>query len=182
MNIVASNHEESATGVKKECLSATLASTPISVRLVQENCKKLQEDIQNELDGDIVAVGEVFSQRHECRVQPLPLHLHQSFESAGVSSTSKGFQLLNEYDASSSQRVNEIPALVLRGQYDFVSQTASCKWMEVFAMDESEFVTLAGCAHYGMLENESLFGSVLSSFVRSHEPPPKPLVFTKRPR
>lgn len=74
------------------------------------------------------------------------------------------------------------PALVLRGQYDFVTFESCQAWLEVLGNNEqSEYVTLAGCAHYDMLENENLFGSVLGSFLRQNEPPPKPLVFPKPP-
>jgi proline-specific peptidase len=174
---------------KKTCLSVTLASTPVSVALVEASCQLLLEQIRHDHPTDDdddessqQQIHQIFSHRHECRVQPLPLQLHQSYVLAGVRSTSSGFQRFRDYVATTRNHVGTMApaALILRGEHDFCTSEACHGWTDL--LEHSEFVTLAGCAHYGMLENEPLFGSVVSSFLRQHEPPPKPLVFSKHAR
>ena len=160
----------------------------------------------NDNDDPSLVIQTIFSQRHECRVSPIPLPLQQSYTTAGFQSTSTGFQAVRSYQASAAavglhplppstststaaaaaadqtkdtQKYCFPPSLILRGQYDFVHEEACRGWEELLLSDNGddvtcEFVTLAGCSHYGMLENENLYGSVLSSFFHQHEHPPKP--------
>jgi pimeloyl-ACP methyl ester carboxylesterase len=92
-----------------------------------------------------------------------------------------------------------LAALILRGQYDFVDEPNMRGWTELLtasgdrtgttADDSSnsspegkaqapvdsrlasscQFITLANCSHYSLVENEDLFGSVLMSFLRDHD-------------
>ena len=59
------------------------------------------------------------------------------------------------------------PALVLRGQYDFVSDDNARTWTEIF--DQSQYMTLQNASHYGSLEQEDLYRDVLSAFLRDHD-------------
>lgn len=202
---------------RQTCQSVILASTPTSVPLIEATCQALQELIREELtnihESEAEVLGQIFSSRHECRIEPLPWQLRQSFQSAGLSSTSKGFRAVRDYavpgvithrsgtpSASSTGSTSpitdagddntppqgdndalpvllQIPALILRGQYDFVTPETCQGWTDLW--DPADFVTLAGCAHYAMLENEDLFGDVVRPFIQQHEPPPQPLVFKR---
>jgi hypothetical protein len=84
------------------------------------------------------------------------------------------------------------PALILRGQYDFVSESNSLDaWSELLleinnkntnrnanekndkqqrTTTTCECMTLAGTSHYSMLEQEDLFGSVMTVFLQKHDP------------
>jgi len=164
-------HSSETTG--KSCRSVTLSSTPVSVRETVQHCNKLLEDIRKELGNNDQAdsmeeAQRVFSTRHECRIQPLPLPLQQSYQMAGFQSSRSGLQSVQDYvatTATSTQTSNLPPALILQGQYDFVNAQA---WGQLF--DKSQYVVLAGCAHYGLLENERLYATILLSFLQDHDP------------
>jgi len=198
------------------CQSAILASTPSSIEECEAYCEeKLLKGIRDELekeescpfsqimDGEGLAQS-VFRRRHECRVEPLPLPLQQSFQMAGYSSSrsSAGLKSVRDYKASSTEGATETtsdeqhddsddnkfpfpPVLILRGQHDFVTQESCENWSTILTSDSIsgkgdeaavQMMTLAGCSHYGMVENESLYGGVLSSFVKQHDPPSKPFI------
>jgi hypothetical protein len=72
------------------------------------------------------------------------------------------------------------PALVLRGQYDFVLESNSLDvWGDLLLNGDdqgthgnTECMTLAGTSHYAMVEQEELFGSVVQVFLQKHDPDP----------
>lgn len=158
------NHNEKSC----ECLSVVLSNVPPSVQASTAVCETLLEEICQEMnasDLDQQLVQETFSSRHECRVRPIPLPLQQSYEMAGFYSSSKGLETVSDYSAE-KEITRDISALVLRGQYDFVTDTAT--WESIFA--KSCVITLAGCAHFPMLENEDAFGGALKLFLTEHDP------------
>jgi alpha/beta hydrolase fold len=166
------NSASSSLQPVKECLSVTLSSTPVCVAATMARCAELQEDIRTELGetaaGDETALQEVFAARHECRIQPIPLPLQQSYQMAGFYSSPKGLVAVKDYRAVQHIRRDNLPAaLLLQGQHDFVNSTFD--WgHELFP--RSQTMTLAGCSHYGMLEDEAMYGSVVGIFLKDHDP------------
>jgi pimeloyl-ACP methyl ester carboxylesterase len=85
-------------------------------------------------------------------------------------------------NASNEGSSNDIalmpPALVLRGQYDFVLASNSLDlWGDLLLngsgggqAGNTEYITLAGTSHYAMVEQENLFGSVMQVFFQKHDP------------
>lgn len=162
------------------CRGMILVSAPVSLEASRANSKRLMREIKDELDAsdDMQAVKQAFHQRHECRVTPTPLPLqtavmnspmlsqkqrHQhSYQATGDSSNSK--------TVTSNQRIN-VPLLVLRGEYDFCPEDACREWLSLFNESSSTYVTLAGCSHYSMLENDSMFASVVASFLLDWDSP-----------
>lgn len=163
---------------QKTCHSVTLVSTPYDMAAVREHMQQLKDELGEDDHS-------VFFQRYECRVIPIPLPLQQSLDSAGFTSSITSKVLARAHctqendDDSSTHPLQALPtstpALLLQGQHDFVHNVVD--WQDVF--QDSEFVVLAGCAHYAFLENETMFAAVVSSFLKRHEPPPKPLVLPK---
>ena len=166
--------DDSAPSDLPTCLSVVLSNTPVSVAKTLESCQSLMEDIQkdfNASDLDEDMVKERFAFTHECRVRPLPLPLQQSYEMAGFYSFTNSLLAVKDYVAAQPQQevsspMNMPPALVLRGQHDFVVDANA--WSDLFRSCEQ--VVLAGCSHYALLENEDIFGSVLSLFLRKYDP------------
>ena len=138
-------------------------------------------------------VPKCFRETHECRMVPTPFPLMDSYSRAGPIKL-RGLHSIGAYTATLSlsstfPREDEatvaaaapppaplqptapatastklqMPVLVLRGQHDFVTGVCVKDWDQLF--QDCRYMTLAGCAHYGMLENEVMFGSVLSSFL-----------------
>ena len=130
-------------------------------------------------------VPKRFRETHECRMVPTPFPLMDSYSRVGPMKL-RGLQSIGNYTAmlsSSSSSLSsslttqeqeegeaippaptklQVPVLVLRGQHDFVTDKCVKDWDNMFQC--CHYMTLAGCAHYGMLENEIMYGSVLSSF------------------
>ena len=139
----------------------------------------------------------VFQQRHECRTVPLPLSLQQSL--TGLNNSNRNMSRLgtNQQKTNRRRTTNEIhpasfneymatpprltppmeiqlpPALVIRGQYDFVSETNCRYWEDVYQMCGSgnicRYITISNCSHYGFLEQETLYGNVVLSFLHDHD-------------
>ena len=137
-------------------------------------------------------VPKRFRETHECRMTPTPFPLMDSYSRVGPMKL-RGLQSIGNYTAtlsstSSSSSLSsptlsspttqgeaeeeaippapvklQVPVLVLRGQHDFVTDVCVKDWDNLF--QGCHYMTLAGCAHYGMLENEVMYGSVLSSFL-----------------
>ncbi|GAX22246.1 hypothetical protein FisN_19Lh316 [Fistulifera solaris] len=171
--------QQSTISPHKKCHSVVLVSTPYDMAALREHVQQLKD----KLDDD---QPQTFFQQHECRVVPLPLPLQQSLDSAGFSTSITAKVLAKAHGVSDGDGDNadlpvpprlpvSTPALLLQGQHDFVNNVAD--WQDVFP--DAEMVVLAGCAHYAFLENEGMFAAVVSSFLKRHEPPPKPLVLPK---
>jgi len=181
----------------QKCHSAILASAPTSTTIVEEEVQRLCKDLESASGGALeddwdddddapARVGTLpkkvpkrFRLEHECRMNPIPFPLTDSYSRAGPVKL-RGLQSIGNYNATLiapketelAKRKDEdermlavlsTPTLVLRGQYDFVTETCVKNWDRVF--ENCRYMTLAGCSHYGMLENESMYGSVLSSFL-----------------
>jgi len=133
------------------------------------------DDDDDEQDPDSKArirlAHHTFGQRHECRVSPMPLVLQQSL--TGLNSTLYSDAQHNELqqyvaDSTDLDDCSQLPpALILRGQHDFVSSDNANSWSNVFI--QSQFITVQNSSHYGMLENENLYGDVVTAFLHEND-------------
>lgn len=153
------------------CLSLILSSVPTETRLVESESKRLLQDIRDSgCEDDQVAV--TFSQTHECRVIPTPLALMDAYAQAG-SSLWRGISAIPTYKAvlpthgGEPSRRLDTPCCILRGQYDFATESCVEGWNVLFANAQS--TVLAGCSHHGLLENEQLYGDVVLSFLEDQD-------------
>jgi pimeloyl-ACP methyl ester carboxylesterase len=159
----------------RRCKGVILVSSPVSLNDSQENSKRLMREIAEELDAldDIRAVKSAFRERHECRVAPLPLPLQNALMNSPMLSRQRhprAYRAAGLGGGSAGDRKLGTPVLVMRGQYDFCPEESCRKWRELFdGARRSTYVTLAGCSHYSMLEDDSLFASVVASFLRDCE-------------
>jgi pimeloyl-ACP methyl ester carboxylesterase len=165
-------HERDNCAVdSRRCKGVILVSSPVSLNDSRENSKRLMREIAEELDAldDIQAVKSAFQERHECRVTPLPLPLQNALMNSPMLSQHRhpqAYHATSLNSVSTGNRKLNTPVLVMRGQYDFCPEESCRKWCELFDGAQSTYVTLAGCSHYSMLENDSLFASVVASFLR----------------
>jgi proline iminopeptidase len=178
----------------QKCKAAILASAPTSAKLVEEEvlrlCQALDADAQEDDDDDedgVTALAQkvpkAFREKHECRMVPIPFPLMDSYSQAGPKHL-RGLETIGDYVATLATTINEgedagkenrseqiiklePPVLILRGQHDFVTEKCSEGWDALFR--NRQHMTLAGCSHYGMLENEVMYGSVISSFLSDCE-------------
>ena len=149
------------------CLSVILSSTPTSIPQLEEESQCLLQKLVVECEGDKTQALERFRQVHECQAVPIPLSLMDAYAQAGT--IWRGIQAIPNYNAVSlvddddNKRVLEQPAFLLRGQHDFVTQPCMQDWNTCFC--KTQTMVLAKCSHHGLLENEHLYGTVISSFL-----------------
>ena len=161
------NHATART----RCRGVVLVSTPVSLQASRDHSKQLLRAIANELDTDDAddTVKSTFHLRHECRVTPIPLPLQQALINSPMlsqaASSRQTYQAPEDNDVE--ERVSNVPVLVLRGQNDFTPEQSCRQWLTKF--ETATYLTLAGCSHYSMLEDDALFSSVVSRFVEEHD-------------
>ena len=137
----------------------TLSNTPSSVPLVEVEAQRLLTDC----DGDV----EAFMAKHNYRGGPeQPPQLAAAYAHAGTTWRGSGVIAGLEASPAAMDRVS-CPALVLRGEHDFV--TAACvKGWE--GLKRSRFVTLPGLSHHALLEDRDGYLQVLGRFLEEHDP------------
>lgn len=144
------------------CLSVTLSSTTTETKLAASEIDKMLAE--NGAATDKARALEIFRQKHECRVVPMPLPLQDAYAQASV--IYRGMGAIRDYKAACSTPI-ACPALVLRGQHDFVTQQCIDGWSDL--LSQSQTVVLGGCSHHGLLEREQMYGDVILSFLRKHD-------------
>jgi proline iminopeptidase len=122
--------------------------------------------------------SEGFHQTHECRLSQPPLALTDALAQAGPVEW-RGIPAISDYEAMGT--ITRIPALLLRGEYDFCTDVCMAGWTDrILAsgkrLQEEEEAghiqtkTLSNCSHYAMLEDERQYGKAVSGFVQEHDP------------
>ena len=179
------------------CLSLILSSTPANIPQALQEIDELKEILKPEAQSSTMedldhAVAHLFAERHECRVRPLPLQLQQSFAMAGFSSSPAGWQVVRDYVAplpsSDDDGKFKIPLLLLRGEFDFISEESMEPWWNCMENSLSSdgpspnnIVSVPGVAHYGMLEDEKSYGGILRSFLGQVKEPALKIPTPKAP-
>jgi pimeloyl-ACP methyl ester carboxylesterase len=62
-----------------------------------------------------------------------------------------------------------IPTALLFGEYDFVESSLSSELAWRLACPHHRVFHLAGCSHYAMIENDTLFNSTVMNFLQDHD-------------
>jgi len=172
----------------KLCLSVSLSSTPCNVRKVDQEAEALLRNFKEnthpcspelnfnmEIERSEVEVqetsAELFRKTHLCRTEKLPIPLNDAYMRKG--SVWEGTEVIMDYVAtplSSYTRTKAPPSLVMRGEMDFVSQEYSLLgWQKLLGTGNRNLLTLSECSHHGLLENESLYGETVLSFLLENE-------------
>jgi pimeloyl-ACP methyl ester carboxylesterase len=149
------------------CLSVIISSAPTSVALIEVESQRLLKILVKEGDDNKRQALERFRSKHECQALPIPLSLLDAYAQAGKKW--RGIQAIPGYVASLEQEEDRLsqPAFLLRGQDDFVTQVCMVDWSKLFS--DTQTMVLAGCSHHALLENEQLYGDVVSSFLLDHD-------------
>lgn len=157
------------------CLSLILDSTPSNMKTSLQECSRLEDEIKSELtlddmDAEEAArlVNDRLRKRSECRLEELPVPLATAIEGRG---TTFGPEEVSDYVALHPPRGDSLPpALIIRGQYDFVTEKCIEGWREIFNPDFNPKVGTAyreeemiNCAHYCHLEDAEGFGDLIKS-------------------
>lgn len=157
-----------------DCLSLTLDSTPSNMKTSLEECSRLGEEVKNDLILGDMNVAEATRlvqdqlRRHfECRLDRMPDSLVTAIEMRG---TVFGPEEVVDYVAHPPSRDSLMPpVLMIRGQYDFITEKCIEGWREIFSQDsKSRGIAyreeeMNGCAHYCHLEDAQSFGDLIKS-------------------
>lgn len=156
------------------CLSLTLISTPSNMKTSLEECSRLEEEIKSELILENLNCEEAkrmvmdrLRKRNECRLEEMPEPLVTAIESRG---TTFGPESVSDYIARPPSRDFSLPpVLMIRGQYDFITEKCVEGWREIFSKGANTGGTayreeeMSNCAHYCHLEDGQSFGELLKS-------------------
>ncbi|KAI2495206.1 alpha/beta hydrolase [Fragilaria crotonensis] len=159
------------------CLSCVLSSTPTSVKRVEETYDQLLDALAQDPTLEGISLQERFRMTHQCRMAASPQPLLDAYAHAGT--VWRGTDAIKTWEAtpisditnmesSSSSSSSLPPMLILRGEYDFVTEECSARWKEVLLLpgtiQQVRFRVLKRCSHHGLLEDGPKYGEVLDSF------------------
>lgn len=143
------------------CRSVILSSTPTSVTQVEGEADRLiQEIVASGVEAE--AIGEEFRIRHQVGTKVQPKPLADAYATAGT--VFRGTAAIAEYEASLDglEKLN-VPALIMRGDKDFVTLPCIEDWKEIF--EQVTFAEVSGCAHHGLLEDPNTYGKLVHTFL-----------------
>lgn len=127
--------------------------------------EKEVEVMLSDLNVSEAEMAEAFRLTHQCRTPEMPPCLADAYANAGT--VWRGTGVIADYKASLPEPLTAPPALVVRGQHDFVTYASIEEWKSCFAT--TQMVELRDCAHHGLLERPDAYADVLQSFWKDHE-------------
>jgi len=170
---IAESVSENETSV--QCQSLTLSSTPFDIHQVDQESEKILRSLS--LQGQLSAseASSSFQRTFVCRSETIPSPLQQAYCKRG--NVWQGTDAIQDYVAQEPEPTSLISmmpsVLLLRGEFDFVSPIQCLdNWKGLFdhaGATSCETSTLAGCSHYGMLEDSALYSKTLDSFLSEVE-------------
>lgn len=153
------------------CLSLTLNSTPANMKTSLEEVSRLEAEIRRELqlgsyEGSKASslIRDRLRKRNECRIEEMPEPLQAAIEGRG---TLFGPEAVSDYVAYPPLGLFFPPVLLIRGQYDFISEVCIQGWRDIFGQDTNSRgnayreETIKNCAHYCHLEDAKSFGDLV---------------------
>jgi len=138
------------------CRSVILANSPSSVPVVEAEAARLLEQA-----GGV----DAFKAAHECRLPERPNALVDAYKHAG--SVWRGSGAIAGWELDASAPKLSVPALVLRGEHDFVTETVAGGWAGAFERCRTK--VLDGCSHHALLEDTFEFLEVVDSFTGQYD-------------
>lgn len=155
-----------------ECLSVVLSSSPCNVKQVEDHAKELMDGLLQE-DDDVSTLAERFRLQNQCRIKDKPQPLIDAYNHAGT--VWRGTDVISDWKAEGPRmeehfKSKRMPsAMVMRGEYDFVSEDCIKGWKKVFNHPFVRIKVLDGCSHHGLLENGREYGEILDSFFAEYD-------------
>lgn len=148
------------------CLSLILSNAGTNHPLGESERKRLMVEFKNNTDGTHdkgKGLQEAFFRSHMCRTDKMPKPLHKALGRRGKTWSP------NDYTARPSEveRAAQFipPALIIRGEYDFVTEKCTRGWKDIFKKEEGcRELVMKGCAHYCHLEAGDEHGIAVDSF------------------
>ncbi|KAL3801319.1 hypothetical protein ACHAW5_002234 [Stephanodiscus triporus] len=157
------------------CLSAILSSSPTNVKVVESEAALLIQELASSSSSpsndatEEVAVEELFRRTHQCRLPEMPSAIRDAYANAG--SVWRGTSAISDYVAEPpAEGASRMPStMIMRGEYDFVSEAAVSGWRDAFNTKSLRYKTLMGCSHHGLSEDGTLYGEIVNSFFGEYD-------------
>ena len=162
------NSDDDSNNDQPECLSVILSSAPYCVETVEASANKLIEDLLEE-DDDTSTIAERFRLQNQCRIHDKPQPLVDAYAHSGT--VWRGTDVIQGWKAEHpTDRANRMPStMIMRGEYDFVSQECIEGWKKAFNHPYVRVKVLEGCSHHGLLENGNEYGDTVDSFFAEYD-------------
>mmetsp|Transcript_26140 Transcript_26140/g.54566 ORF Transcript_26140/g.54566 Transcript_26140/m.54566 type:complete len:355 (+) Transcript_26140:1-1065(+) len=184
MKSVACENREEEDDDDVKCLSAVLSSAPTDVPQIEKDFERLTKELTLPLSGDDddddddetpiatpndAELAELFRVNHQCRLPEMPAPLADAYANAG--SVWRGTDAICDYVARAPpEDASRMPSsMILRGEYDFVSEDSVEGWREVFNTPFLRYKTLEGCSHHGLLEKGQVYGEIVDSYFAEYD-------------
>jgi len=172
-----SNENENENGPK--CLSLILSSTPCNVKQVEGVANDLIANLLQE-DPDEGSIMERFRMNHQCRTEEKPQPLIDAYDHASEQGIWRGTQSIQDWEAtsvsatatelsSSAKRMRMPSAMIMRGEYDFVTEDCILGWKDAFNHNFVRIKELEGCSHHGLLEKGHFYGEIVDSYFAEYD-------------
>uniref|UniRef100_A0A7S4HPU6 AB hydrolase-1 domain-containing protein n=1 Tax=Odontella aurita TaxID=265563 RepID=A0A7S4HPU6_9STRA len=155
-----------------EVLSLTLSNSFTCAKLCDAERERLLGPIASHSEGDEEGIDDEFWRLHQCRLPAVPPILEDALQNWGVPWHERASSPLSSYAATAPSRwASDLPpALILRGEHDFVTPSCIRGWREsVWNHQDVAEVTLEGCAHYCHLEDKTSFGHLVAGFCKERD-------------
>lgn len=153
-----------------KCLSAILSSAPTNVSELEAEADRLMQNLAESNDGCTdEELAELFRINHQCRLPEMPPILRNAYNNAGT--VWGGTAAIADYVAETpSEDASRMPStLIMRGEFDFVSNTSAEAWKSAFNAKFLRYKTLEGCSHHGLLEKGAMYGDILDSYFGEYD-------------
>eukprot|EP00984_Skeletonema_dohrnii_P007666 scaffold2799_cov117-Skeletonema_dohrnii-CCMP3373.AAC.8 len=164
------NNEDDA-----KCLSAILSSAPSNVAQVEGEFVRLLDELKkthSKEDGEELTDAELealFRTNHQCRMPEMPPKLKEAYANAGT--VWRGTDAIKDYVATPpAEGASRMPSsMIMRGEYDFVSEECIEPWKSVFNTKFLRYKTMKGCSHHGLFEDGATYGELIDSFCAEYD-------------
>ena len=177
-----------ASKIDDKCLSLTLDSTPSNMKLSLDEVSRLENEVKCEIilessDSDCSdsesesleskeemkkLVQDRLRRRNECRTDTMPESLAMAIESRGTTFEADDCV---DYVACPPSSHSLPPTLLIRGEFDFVTEACIEGWRDIFlnwktTSNSSNRVSyreeeMSNCAHYCHLEDTKGFAELI---------------------
>lgn len=155
-----------------KCLSAILSSAPTNVVEIEKEFVRLMQELKHSSEGQNMSepeLNELFQKTHQCRLPEMPKCLADAYASAGT--VWRGTEAIEDYVATPPpEEADSMPsALILRGEFDFVSEESVEGWREAYKTRFLRYKTLEGCSHHCLAEYGDKYGEIVDSYFGEHD-------------
>ena len=112
-----------------------------------------------------LSIHDQFFQTHICRTSTKPADLVSSLSRRGKDWSANDYSVTPVSEMAVSGN-NFPPVLIIRGQYDFVTEACTQGWKDIFALMKNKLseVILEDCAHYPHFEQPEKYSQCIELF------------------